>query len=47
MTFRIERHDALLRMNAGESDVVLPFGTFRIRGVFRAAPPPPALPLSA
>lgn len=41
MAFRAERGRALARLRRGERDVVFPYGTFRIRGVFTSAPPPP------
>jgi putative transposase len=39
IAFRAERHAALVRVMQGERDVVFPHGTYRIRGVFLAAPP--------
>lgn len=44
--FRVERYAALVRALKGESDVIFPFGTYRIRGFFVAAPPPLAVSLS-
>jgi hypothetical protein len=43
VAFRHARCDALARLHAGEHAVLFPFGTYRIRGVFRSAPPPAAL----
>jgi REP element-mobilizing transposase RayT len=40
--FRAKRREALERLQAGELDVVFPYGTYRIRGVFRSAAPPVA-----
>ena len=47
VAFRTQRYAALVRFLANERDVVFPHGTYRVRGVFRAAPPPPELALSA
>ncbi len=41
IAFRAQRRAALQRLLAGERDVVFPYGTYRIRGVFLSAPPPP------
>ncbi len=43
VTFRAERQAALLRALNGERDVVFPHGTYRIRSLFLAAPPPVAM----
>lgn len=40
LTFRIERKHALSRLNRGAKNVVFPYGTCRIRGVFITTPPP-------
>jgi REP element-mobilizing transposase RayT len=38
--FRIARSLALFRTLAGEENVIFPFGTYRIRGIFRTGYPP-------
>lgn len=42
LAFRAERQAALLRYVAGETEVIFPYGTYRVRGVFLAKPPPSA-----
>lgn len=40
MAFRQERQRAVCCLLRGETDVVFPFGTYRVRGFFISAPPP-------
>lgn len=41
VAFRAERRAALVRYLAGERDLMFPYGTYRVRGFFVLAPPPP------
>ena len=42
LAFRAERQASLSRYVAGETEVIFPHGTYRVRGVFLAKPPPSA-----
>jgi putative transposase len=40
VAFRAKRREALARHLEGERDVLFPYGTYRVRGLFLTAPPP-------